>query len=94
MNMTISYMAERIVGTESFGIVFQIFVGLAYIPTILGVCHRKEDNLIMIRCLEHRTPTWEEVRCMNPIYNDFRFLQIKAHPWHKIFHKKMSSISY
>ncbi|RDX65528.1 Shaggy-related protein kinase eta, partial [Mucuna pruriens] len=35
------------------------------------------------------TPTREEVRCMNPSYNDFRFPQIKAHPWHKIFHKKM-----
>ncbi|KAL5157398.1 Shaggy-related protein kinase eta [Glycine soja] len=35
------------------------------------------------------TPTREEVRCMNPNYNDFRFPQIKAHPWHKIFHKKM-----
>ncbi|KAL1292420.1 hypothetical protein AAHE18_20G269800 [Arachis hypogaea] len=35
------------------------------------------------------TPTREEVRCMNPNYNNFRFPQIKAHPWHKIFHKKM-----
>nr|QZA85754.1 glycogen synthase kinase 3-like protein [Eucalyptus grandis] len=35
------------------------------------------------------TPTREEVRCMNPNYNDFRFPQIKAHPWHKIFHKRM-----
>jgi hypothetical protein len=30
------------------------------------------------------TPTREEVRCMNPNYNDFRFPQIKAHPWHKV----------
>ncbi|KAG6423629.1 hypothetical protein SASPL_114031 [Salvia splendens] len=29
------------------------------------------------------TPTREEIRCMNPNYNDFRFPQIKAHPWHK-----------
>ncbi|XP_048138057.1 shaggy-related protein kinase zeta isoform X2 [Rhodamnia argentea] len=35
------------------------------------------------------TPTREEVRCMNPNYTDFRFPQIKAHPWHKIFHKRM-----
>ncbi|KAL2456404.1 Shaggy-related protein kinase iota [Abeliophyllum distichum] len=35
------------------------------------------------------TPTREEVRCMNPSYNDFRFPQIKAHPWHKVFHKRM-----
>nr|XP_025691850.1 shaggy-related protein kinase eta isoform X2 [Arachis hypogaea] len=30
------------------------------------------------------TPTREEVRCMNPNYNNFRFPQIKAHPWHKL----------
>ncbi|XP_075482855.1 shaggy-related protein kinase eta isoform X1 [Primulina tabacum] len=35
------------------------------------------------------TPTREEVRCMNPNYTDFRFPQIKAHPWHKVFQKRM-----
>ncbi|KAJ8761855.1 hypothetical protein K2173_005427 [Erythroxylum novogranatense] len=35
------------------------------------------------------TPTREEIRCMNPSYNDFRFPQIKAHPWHKVLHKRM-----
>ncbi|XP_042041837.1 shaggy-related protein kinase eta-like [Salvia splendens] len=35
------------------------------------------------------TPTREEIRCMNPNYNDFRFPQIKAHPWHKVFQKRM-----
>ncbi|KAJ8438194.1 hypothetical protein Cgig2_001912 [Carnegiea gigantea] len=30
------------------------------------------------------TPTREEIRCMNPDYTDFRFPQIKAHPWHKL----------
>ncbi|KAK7290832.1 hypothetical protein RIF29_05559 [Crotalaria pallida] len=35
------------------------------------------------------TPTREEIRCMNPNYTDFRFPQVKAHPWHKIFHKRM-----
>ncbi|XP_027155134.1 shaggy-related protein kinase eta isoform X1 [Coffea eugenioides] len=30
------------------------------------------------------TPTREEIRCMNPNYTDFRFPQIKAHPWHKV----------
>ncbi|XP_072998805.1 shaggy-related protein kinase eta-like [Typha latifolia] len=35
------------------------------------------------------TPTREEIRCMNPNYTEFRFPQIKAHPWHKIFHKRM-----
>lgn len=35
------------------------------------------------------TPTREEIRCMNPSYTDFRFQQIKARPWHKVFHKRM-----
>lgn len=25
---------------------------------------------------------------MNPNYTEFKFPQIKAHPWHKIFHKR------
>jgi serine/threonine protein kinase len=32
------------------------------------------------------SPTREEMRCMNPTYNDYRFPQIKAHPWHKVSH--------
>ncbi|KAF3778958.1 Shaggy-related protein kinase alpha [Nymphaea thermarum] len=35
------------------------------------------------------TPTREEIKCMNPNYTEFKFPQIKAHPWHKIFHKHM-----
>jgi hypothetical protein len=30
------------------------------------------------------TPTREEIKCMNPNYNEFKFPQIKAHPWHKV----------
>jgi len=30
------------------------------------------------------TPTREEIRCMNPNYSEFKFPQIKAHPWHKV----------
>ena len=26
---------------------------------------------------------------MNPNYNEFKFSQIKAHQWHKLFHKQM-----
>ncbi|CAK8542283.1 unnamed protein product [Lathyrus sativus] len=37
------------------------------------------------------TPTREEIKCMNPNYTEFKFPQIKAHPWHKIFHKSMPS---
>ncbi|XP_057435540.1 shaggy-related protein kinase theta-like [Lotus japonicus] len=35
------------------------------------------------------TPTREEIKCMNPNYTEFKFPQIKAHPWHKVFHKKV-----
>ncbi|KAF1892069.1 hypothetical protein Lal_00036423 [Lupinus albus] len=35
------------------------------------------------------TPTREEIKCMNPNYTEFKFPQIKAHPWHKIFYKRM-----
>jgi hypothetical protein len=30
------------------------------------------------------TPTREEIKCMNPNYMEFKFPQIKAHPWHKV----------
>ncbi|KAF5181105.1 Shaggy-related protein kinase [Thalictrum thalictroides] len=26
---------------------------------------------------------------MNPNYTEYKFPQIKAHPWHKVFHKRM-----
>ncbi|XP_008803034.1 shaggy-related protein kinase epsilon-like isoform X1 [Phoenix dactylifera] len=35
------------------------------------------------------TPTREEIKCMNPGYTEFKFPQIKARPWHKLFHKWM-----
>ncbi|KAJ7973113.1 Protein kinase [Quillaja saponaria] len=35
------------------------------------------------------TPTREEIKCMNPNYTEFKFAQIKAYPWHKIFRKRM-----
>ncbi|KAL3814867.1 hypothetical protein ACJIZ3_016135 [Penstemon smallii] len=35
------------------------------------------------------TPTREEIKCMNPNYTDFKFPHIKAHPWHKVFNKKL-----
>lgn len=35
------------------------------------------------------TPTREEIKCMNPNYNEFKFPQIKAHPWHKVFNRRM-----
>ncbi|GJN22704.1 hypothetical protein PR202_gb10299 [Eleusine coracana subsp. coracana] len=32
------------------------------------------------------TPTREEIKCMNPNYTEFKFPQIKAHPWHKVIY--------
>ncbi|KAK4337778.1 hypothetical protein RND71_042265 [Anisodus tanguticus] len=165
---TISYMAERVVGQGSFGVVFQIFRALSYIHHTIGVCHRdikpqnllvkQEPNISYICSRYYRAPElifgateyttaidiWSagcvlaelllgqplfpgesgvdqlvkiikqplnlwlpfdallctsafclgysyqgEIKCMNPNYNEFKFPQIKAHPWHKIFHKRM-----
>jgi len=35
------------------------------------------------------TPTKEEIHAMNPNYTEFKFPQIKAHPWAKVFSKRM-----
>lgn len=35
------------------------------------------------------TPTKEEIHAMNPNYTEFKFPQIKAHPWTKVFSKRM-----
>jgi glycogen synthase kinase 3 beta len=36
------------------------------------------------------TPTREQIRDMNPSYTEFKFPQIKSHPWSKVFHKRLS----
>jgi hypothetical protein len=35
------------------------------------------------------TPSREEIHNMNPNYTEFKFPQIKAHPWSKVFSKRM-----
>lgn len=35
------------------------------------------------------TPSRQEIHAMNPNYTEFKFPQIKAHPWTKVFNKKM-----
>lgn len=35
------------------------------------------------------TPSREEIHNMNPNYTEFKFPQIKAHPWTKVFSKRM-----
>ncbi|OIV98742.1 hypothetical protein TanjilG_24913 [Lupinus angustifolius] len=61
----------------------ELLLGQPMFPGETGV-----DQLVeIIKILG--TPTREEIRCMNPNYTEFKFPQIKAHPWHKVFHKKM-----
>mmetsp|Transcript_1619 Transcript_1619/g.6125 ORF Transcript_1619/g.6125 Transcript_1619/m.6125 type:complete len:397 (-) Transcript_1619:127-1317(-) len=36
------------------------------------------------------TPTRGQIRDMNPSYTEFKFPQIKSHPWSKVFHKRLS----
>ncbi|QCE16860.1 serine/threonine kinase [Vigna unguiculata] len=40
------------------------------------------------------TPTIKEIKSMNPNYTEFKFPQIKSHPWHKVFHKKMPTKAF
>jgi serine/threonine protein kinase len=39
------------------------------------------------------TPSREQIRQMNPNYQEFRFPQIKAHPWHKVFRNRTPQIA-
>ncbi|KAK8565850.1 hypothetical protein V6N13_020927 [Hibiscus sabdariffa] len=61
----------------------ELLLGQTLFPGESGV-----DQLVeIIKILG--TPTREEIKCMNPDYNEFKFPQIKAHPWHKIFQKQL-----
>lgn len=35
------------------------------------------------------TPTRDQIEKMNPNYTEFKFPQIKAHPWRKVFHSRV-----
>ena len=35
------------------------------------------------------TPTREDIHAMNPNYTEFKFPHIKAHPWTKVFSKRL-----
>uniref|UniRef100_A0A2P2M3Z2 non-specific serine/threonine protein kinase n=1 Tax=Rhizophora mucronata TaxID=61149 RepID=A0A2P2M3Z2_RHIMU len=59
-------------------ILAELLLGQPLFPGESGV-----DQLVeIIKVLG--TPTREEIRCMNPNYTEFKFHQIKAHPWHKV----------
>ncbi|CAI0382025.1 unnamed protein product [Linum tenue] len=64
-------------------VVAELLLGQPLFPGESGV-----DQLVeIIKVLG--TPTREEIKCMNPNYTEYKFPQIKAHPWHKVFHKRM-----
>ncbi|XP_073001365.1 shaggy-related protein kinase epsilon-like [Typha latifolia] len=61
----------------------ELLIGQPLFPGESGV-----DQLVeIIKILG--TPTREEIKCMNPNYTEYKFPQIKAHPWHKLFHKRL-----
>ncbi len=35
------------------------------------------------------TPSREEIHAMNPNYTEFKFPAIRAHPWSKVFSKRL-----
>jgi hypothetical protein len=64
-------------------VIAELMIGQPLFPGESGV-----DQLVeIIKILG--TPTREEIRCMNPNYSEFKFPQIKSHPWHKLFGKRM-----
>uniref|UniRef100_A0A8C9L8V9 Glycogen synthase kinase-3 beta n=1 Tax=Pavo cristatus TaxID=9049 RepID=A0A8C9L8V9_PAVCR len=68
---------------------YQLFRSLAYIHSF-GICHRdiKPQNLLLdpdTAVLKLCDFGREQIREMNPNYTEFKFPQIKAHPWTKVF---------
>ncbi|EKX47114.1 hypothetical protein GUITHDRAFT_94045 [Guillardia theta CCMP2712] len=71
------------IDTWSYGCVFaELMLGQPLFPGESNV-----DQLVEIIKVVG-TPTREEIQCMNPNYTEFRFPQIKAHPWAKVFRAK------
>merc|ERR1712054_321369 len=61
----------------------ELLLGAPLFPGESGV-----DQLVeIIKVLG--TPSRQEICAMNPNYTEFKFPQIKAHPWTKVFHKRM-----
>jgi glycogen synthase kinase 3 beta len=59
-------------------VVAELLLGQPIFPGDSGV-----DQLVeIIKVLG--TPTREQIREMNPNYQEFKFPQIKAHPWSKV----------
>ncbi|AQK61695.1 Shaggy-related protein kinase kappa [Zea mays] len=71
----------------------ELLLGQALFPGESGVDQLVEIiKVIFLRiCILQvlGTPTREEIKCMNPNYTEFKFPQIKAHPWHKVFQRRL-----
>jgi glycogen synthase kinase 3 beta len=66
-------------------VVAELLLGQPIFPGDSGV-----DQLVeIIKVLG--TPTREQIREMNPNYQEFKFPQIKAHPWTKVFRPRTPS---
>lgn len=62
-------------------VVAELLLGQPIFPGDSGV-----DQLVeIIKVLG--TPTRDQIREMNPNYTEFKFPQIKAHPWQKVAHR-------
>jgi len=71
------------IDTWSHGCVFaELLLGLPLFPGESNV-----DQLVEIIKVVG-TPTREEIQAMNQNYTEFKFPQIKAHPWSKVFRSK------
>ena len=76
----------NVIDVWSLGCVMaELILGQPVFPGESGV-----DQLVeIIKILG--TPTKEQLISMNPNYTEFKFPQIKAHPWPKIFKNKLST---
>ena len=70
---------ETVIDVWSMGCVLgELLLGQPLFPGESGV-----DQLVeIIKVLG--TPTWDQIQAMNPNYTDFKFPQIRPHPWHKV----------
>ena len=62
--------------------IIKVMRNVSHTRCVLCYTMFRKANVIVLQVLG--TPTREEIRCMNPNYTEFRFPQIKAHPWHKV----------
>lgn len=74
---------EMIIDVWSVGcVIAELLLGQPLFPGESGV-----DQLVeIIKVLG--TPTKEQIMAMNPNYTEFKFPQIKAHPWKKVFRSR------